>query len=138
MKLKEVVRWILNNYHPKGRWIVGAAKMPRREASRYISSAWYLLVQLLNLPLKFHLSKLSRNEKRFWIPSQKQWISKDIPSYGSQSKRSKFAIHWFGEYQLTITLIWFLNQDTFNSILFSFTLFFKSKDLLAKLFWRCD
>ena len=28
----------------------------------------------------------------------KQWISKDIPSYGSQSKRAKIAIHWFGEY----------------------------------------
>ena len=114
----------------------GGENAETRSVEVYI--AWYLLVQLLHLPLKFHLSKLSRNEKRFWIPSQKQWISKDIPSYGSQSKRSKFAIHWFGEYQLTITLIWFLNQDTFNSILFSFTLFFKSKDLLAKLFWRCD
>ena len=28
----------------------------------------------------------------------KQWISKDIPSYGSQSKRAKIAIHWFGKY----------------------------------------
>ena len=28
----------------------------------------------------------------------KQWISKDIPSYGSQSERAKIAIHWFGEY----------------------------------------
>ena len=26
--------------------------------------------QLLQLPLKFHLSKLSRNEKPFWIPPQ--------------------------------------------------------------------
>ena len=30
----------------------------------------YLLVQLLHLPLKFHLSKVSRNQKPFWIPCQ--------------------------------------------------------------------
>ena len=28
----------------------------------------------------------------------KQWIAKDIPSYGSQTKRAKSAIHWFGKY----------------------------------------
>ena len=28
----------------------------------------------------------------------KQWIAKDIPSYGNQSKRAKIAIHWFGKY----------------------------------------
>ena len=30
-------------------------------------------------------------------PVAKQWISKDIPSYGSQSECSKIPIHWFGE-----------------------------------------
>ena len=30
-------------------------------------------------------------------PVAKQWIAKDIPSCGSQSKRAKIAIHWFGE-----------------------------------------
>ena len=30
-------------------------------------------------------------------PVEKQWISKDIPSHGSQSERAKIAIHWFGE-----------------------------------------
>ena len=34
----------------------------------------------------------------FFSPFVKQWISKDIPSYGSQSKRAKIAIHWFGKY----------------------------------------
>ena len=29
-------------------------------------------------------------------PVAKQWIAKDIPSYGSQSKRAKIAIHRFG------------------------------------------
>ena len=28
----------------------------------------------------------------------KQWIAKDILSYGSQSKCVKIAIHWFGKY----------------------------------------
>ena len=31
-------------------------------------------------------------------PVAKQWRAKDIPSYGSQSKRPKIAIHWFGKY----------------------------------------
>ena len=35
-------------------------------------------------------------------PDSKQWISKDIPSYGSQSERVKIAIHWFGEYECWI------------------------------------
>ena len=30
--------------------------------SQILSLSWYLLVQLLQLPLKFHLSKRSRNE----------------------------------------------------------------------------
>ena len=42
------------------------------------------------------LQKLSRNEAPFLSPFAKQWISKDIPSHGSQSKRAKIAIHWFG------------------------------------------
>ena len=32
------------------------------------------------------------------VPVGKQWIAKDIPSYGSQSKRAKIAINWFGKY----------------------------------------
>ena len=27
-------------------------------------------------------------------PVAKQWLAKDIPSYGSQSKRAKITIHW--------------------------------------------
>ena len=38
-------------------------------------------------------------------PVPKQWISKDIPSYGSQSERAKIAIHWFGEYLFSISSI---------------------------------
>ena len=35
-------------------------------------------------------------------PVPKQWIFKDIPSYGSQSERVKIAVHWFGEYECWI------------------------------------
>ena len=28
----------------------------------------------------------------------KQWIAKDLLSYGSQSKHTKSAIHWLGKY----------------------------------------
>ena len=38
--------------------------------SQILSLSWHLLDQLLHLPLKFKLSKLSGNEKPFWIPSQ--------------------------------------------------------------------
>ena len=31
-------------------------------------------------------------------PVPKQWISKDIPGYRSQSERAKIAILWFREY----------------------------------------
>ena len=31
-------------------------------------------------------------------PVAKQWIAKDIPSYGSQSNRAKIAIHCIGKY----------------------------------------
>ena len=37
-------------------------------------------------------------EAKYFFPFAKQWIAKDIPSYGSQSKRAKIAIHWFGKY----------------------------------------
>ena len=32
------------------------------------------------------------------VPVAKQWIAKDSPCYGSQSKCAKIAIHWFGKY----------------------------------------
>ena len=38
--------------------------------SQILSLSWYFLAQLLQLPLKFHLSRLSRNEKPYWISSQ--------------------------------------------------------------------
>ena len=31
-------------------------------------------------------------------PVAKQWIAKDVLSYGSWSKHTESAIHWFGKY----------------------------------------
>ena len=42
-----------------------------------------------------HVTRLDQSrasENIWWI------ITEDIPSYGSQSKRAKIAIHWFGKY----------------------------------------
>ena len=52
-----------------------------------------MFVRLLHLSHKFRLPKISRNETPSWLR-----IAKDIPSYGSESKRPKIAIHWFGKY----------------------------------------
>ena len=63
--------------------------------------------------LQFLLPKLSRNNAPFFSLFAKQWISKDIPSYGSQSERAKIAIHWFGKYYYELftdlTLVFHLN-----------------------------
>ena len=67
----------------------------------FVSFLVFLLVQLLHLPLKFHLSTLFKMRSRMILnPVPKQWKSKDIPSYRSQSECVKIAmlIHWFGEY----------------------------------------
>ena len=42
---------------------------------------------------KFRLPKLSRNETPSMGPVAKQCIAKDIPSYESQLKHTKIAIH---------------------------------------------
>ena len=49
------------------------------------------------------IAKISSSEnvsKRDAILSSvaKQWITKDILSYGSRSKRAKIAVQWFGKY----------------------------------------
>ena len=40
----------------------------------------------------------SKRDDAILAPVSKQWIAKDSPSYGSQSKRAKIAILWFGKY----------------------------------------
>ena len=43
-------------------------------------------------------SKNVSKRDAIFAPVAKQWITKDIPGYGSQSKRAKIAIHLFGKY----------------------------------------
>ena len=50
-----------------------------------------------HLPLNF-IFRNCRETRSHFESVPKQWISKDIPSYGSQSERAKVAIHWFGQY----------------------------------------
>ena len=66
--------------------------------------AWYQIQNYLpnqmdkKTLLQFLLLKLSQNDEPFFSRFAKQWISKDILSYWSQSKCAKIAIHWFGKY----------------------------------------
>ena len=53
------------------------------------------------------IAQISSSEnvsKRYAILTQvaKQSIAKDIPSYGSQSKHAKSAIHWFGKNKMYV------------------------------------
>ena len=53
--------------------------------SQILSLSWYSLVQLYHLPLKCHLSKLSRNEN----PVPKQWISRIFRVTGANQNARK-------------------------------------------------
>ena len=66
--------------------------------SQSSSISWYLFVRLLNLSHKISSSENVSKRDAILAPVAKQWIAKDIPSYGSQSRRAKIAIHWFGKY----------------------------------------
>ena len=63
---------------------------------KYIKIIFYLQVNT-DKPKIILFRKCSKRDA-ILTPVAKQWIAKDIPSYGSQSKREKIAIHWFGEY----------------------------------------
>ena len=49
-------------------WEIFFFRPVNRLSSKLLSLFWYLLVQLLRLPLKLHLSKLSRKEMPLWNP----------------------------------------------------------------------
>ena len=59
-------------------------------------------VRLLHLSLKSKAMALAQinvsKRDAILAPVAKQWIAKDIPSYGSQPKRAKIAVHWFGKH----------------------------------------
>ena len=54
-----------------------------------------LLVQLFHLLLKFHLSKLLRNEKPFWIPSQNSEYPRIFQATGAnQNAQILLSTNW--------------------------------------------
>ena len=99
---------IIYNYPPKGRWIVVHIYRDAKRRGIYpplftdpegdSCFSIYQIRWIKKCFFHFFLLKLSRNDAPFFLPFAKQWIAKDIPSYGSQSKRAKIAIHWFGKY----------------------------------------
>ena len=88
---------IIYNYPPMGRWIVVDIYWEvKRRGINYIHHPSPTLTGIVVLVftksktfLQFLLLKLSRKDAPFFSPFAKQWISKDIPSYGTQSKRAK-------------------------------------------------
>ena len=99
---------ILYNYPPKRRWIVVDIYRDAKRRGIYpplftdpegdSCFSIYQIRWIKKTLLQYLFLKLSRNDAPFLSPFAKQWIAKDIPSYGSQSKRAKIAIHWFGKY----------------------------------------
>ena len=51
----------------------------------------YQIRWIKKMLLQFHLLKLLGNDEPFFSPFAKQRMSKDIPSYGSQSNGTKIA-----------------------------------------------
>ena len=50
---------------------------------------WYLLVQLLHLPLKLHLSKLSQSKTPFWTPFQNSEYPRILQVTGANQNTQK-------------------------------------------------
>ena len=99
---------IIYNYPRKGRWIVvdiyqdvkrrGIYQLLFTDPEGDSCFSIYQIRWIKKTLLQFLLLKLSRNDAPLFSPFAKQWISKDILSYRSQSKRAKIAIHWFEKY----------------------------------------
>ena len=105
---KQVVRkglhLLIYNYPPKGRWIVVDIYRDAKRRGIYPplftdpeGGSCFTIYQIRWIKNASSISflKLSWNDAPFLSPFAKQWISKDIPNYRSQSKRAKIAIHWF-------------------------------------------
>ena len=65
--------------------------------SQILSFSWYLLVQLLHLPLQFH-QLMFRNCRQTRSHFESRLKTMDFPRYGSQSERAKIPILWRGGY----------------------------------------
>ena len=100
--------FVINNIQlfPEGE-VNSGGYIPRCEASRYIypplftdpeGDSCFSIYQIRWIKKHFFNFFFWNFRKTFFSPFAKQWMAKDIPSYGSQSKRVKIAIHWFGKY----------------------------------------
>ena len=106
--LKTSNHMIKYNYPPKGRWIVVDIYRDAKRRGIYpplftdregdSCFSIYQIRWIKKCCFNFFFWNFSRNDAPFFFPFAEQWIAKDIPSYGSQSKRAKIAIHWFGKY----------------------------------------
>ena len=56
----------------------------------------YVLIDRVSMLCRVIFTELFRNFNK--NRALEQWIAKDSPSYGSQSKRAKTPSHWFGKY----------------------------------------
>ena len=117
---------ILYNYSPKRRWIVVyvyrdmkcrgiyLALFTNPEGDSYFSIYQikfivFLVFVCMTASFIAQFSSSENFSKRDAILASvaNQWIAcKDIPSYGSQPKRAKIAIHWFGKYKRVLFWKW--------------------------------
>ena len=116
-KVALLAGWIIYNYPPKGRWIVVDIYWDMKRSGIYLALwtdpegdshfsiyqiSWIKIKKELFVNKSFTAKILSfktvMKREAILNPAPKQWISKDILSYGNQSKCAKTAIHRFGEY----------------------------------------
>ena len=64
------------------------------------------LVSFFYVCFVYSSSEIVLKRDAILAPVAKQWTAKDIPGYGSQSKRAKIAIHWFGKYIYLTIILW--------------------------------
>ena len=90
------------SYPPKGSWIVVDIYRDTKRRGIYPAlftdpkgDSCFSIYQIKWIKNASSISPSETFAKRraIFSPFAKQWISKDIPSYGSQSKRAKIAIH---------------------------------------------
>ena len=124
--LRLLYEMILYNYPPKGRWIViyvyrdmkcrgiYLALFTNPEGDSYFSIYQIKFIVFLvfvcmtaSFIAQFSPSENFSKRDAILVSVANQWIAcKDIPSYGSQPKWAKIAIHWFGKYKRGLFWKW--------------------------------
>ena len=65
---------------------------------------WYLLVQLLHLPRKLHLSKLSQSETPFWTPFQNSEYPRIFQVEPIRMRKNCYPLIWWILMRVTLPL----------------------------------